>query len=600
MKSFLETENEMLLEVDLGDAALIIDELTDEEEPSSTAKKTVPTETEDAAIVEEPDFITSAISTVGEGIKDYAMWGVSIWAGKKVLGKVFGGGINSRLLTLAEKSIESSDIKAMKVGMWRKLLMSSGVQGAPTLTKPAVAMEFAKMSWRGAALLASRIGGAAIANPWATLGITIAIGGIFAWFKLVGDKAKKEILEIWSRGVYTPILITTSPFVQEIVKLIGSSLTISERISWQSSDILCKKYGQSESLTALRILPVKSRLENEVTNEKMAEFVAELDSSLSASKTLQFLINDTDSKTWKDYIDKINESYSGLNISSTKTSTDYNAIRGYVTKYKLEDEEKYGFAVAEEADGWYSTGFDAFEPGMLAMGWADWLFSKEFINNTNSYSKITEDRRLLYYAAEMMWGIKGIGTEPFVVSIEEFCKVIEKLVVGKPGPWSDVDFIKNMEFGVVSDDGSYKKINNFQAFLNESVAEHLKALEKSLLGYDKKFPYTSATVAISLYFLFQRILEQIEYNFVLHFTRIKNLTDVDPKEILKIAEESGNESLIDSVKKWMNKANTVAKSNNGEVGVEAEKPVLAQSVQAEATIKRVKELIAQSGKKFKG
>lgn len=335
---------------------------------------------------------------------------------------------------------------------------------------------------------------------WATIwaGLTSAIGlsmigvglAIWGFLYLMGDPDMYEIKELWKNGRHQKN--PTNSKVKEIYKLVAGGLYASKNAGMYFIGKINKESTSSGKFT-IRIMDEKKSTQYV---EKYMTEINELGELIIKSPLVTDLfVGDQDS-----WVGDIEDQYAGYNVSGKSNSEDYTSLKNYVEKYMLEnggdDKNPYKVSVAEEAEGFYDTAFGLNIPGMSTLGYASWMLSEECLNQTNSTYNITT-RKWIHEAMRPFWIFNVDNLDASNFGLNEFSK-FSKSIIGKDSLLSDVGFLKQLEWGILSEDGKYTTKGTFEDLIKQ-VGPFITKYLKYNAASNKKVPVTNVTLAFGCF-----------------------------------------------------------------------------------------------------
>lgn len=376
-------------------------------------------------------------------------------------------------------------------------------------------------------------------------GVAIAVWGTFY---LIGDLDMYEILELWSGGKHGDKATDRDyeEHVENTYKAAGSGLLSAKITGLTFLSRLNAKY-QKEGKITIRLRDSEKVVE--ANAEEYLKLYEILDRELDDVPLITEIFAGKDEKEW---VEKVKENYHGLNVSGRKNIDNYDILKAYVTKYMLEDEDDpknpYMESVAEESEGWYSTFFENFIPGMSPLGWASWMLSEEYLNNMNSVTKL-KSREWLYKAMNSYWIAKVENLDASSFTVEQFAQMSTH-VLGNGILTKKLHVLNNLEYGIINDNAEYKRLGTFQELLRLTGKFNTEMLLNTAKS-DKKVPVTNVTLSFALMHSTYSLLYVLYEGLVMQLALLQIASGIDQGE-RKVLDKYGVGDEYDSGKRLDN------------------------------------------------
>lgn len=452
----------------------------------------------------------SMVTNVAETLTTYVGMGlVAKFAFKKLGGWLVGSAISKAGAAAVAKSsfavgTTAAAAGAAKVSIFTKALSALGVKSAVAATTTGTTTGlWGAGFWTGIgrSLL---MGGKAILSFFTTAaGVTVLAAAAVVWgfFYLRGNPDMYEIKEIWENGKHKKS--TSKTKIKNIYKSVAGGLFASKTAGLSFLGKLNDSF-KGEGKFTIRISDDQKSLKYV---EEYMKGIEKLGESITESSLMNEILAG-DSK--EDWIDEVFDQYAGFNVSGRKDVDDYISMKAYVSKYMLEndDDEKnpYKMSVAEESEGWYDTFFDNFIPGMNTIGWASWMLSEEYLNQANSTHNIT-NRKWLHQIMRSYWNNRVDNLDASNFGIQEFQKYC-KMILGNDSLLTDIGFLRQLEYGVLNEDGKYTTKGSFEDLLKQ-VGPFVTKFLKANAASDKKVPVTNVTLAFATFWASYALMASI-------------------------------------------------------------------------------------------
>lgn len=472
----------------LNELALNVDDTNNDEE----------TEKPKALNVDDGTTLGVSVGETATSLFGYA--GMTL-IGAKVL-KMIGGKILSKSIvvqgvkaalanqvataagTTAVKGAVATTTTATKIGLFKSFFSTLGFQKSIAIgAKPTLLGKLGYGLGASVKAIASFLASSA--------GLAVAAVGVAVWafFYLRGDPTMYEILELWNDGRHNKK--PKNDKVKKTYELAAGGFFAAKTQGLSIASVLNSK-TENKGMFTIRIKDENfpdSLIEEYFSIEKIYE-------KLSNNPLLTEIFYGETNNEW---IDKIHSNYAGLSISGKTRIDDYNSLKSYVSKYMLEnsDDSKnpYKMSLAEESEGWYDTAFGLNVPGMNELGWASWMCSEEYLNNSNSVVSL-QSRTWLYEILNSYWLYKVSDLNASAFNRNDFIKIVERFV-GKGTPLSNPELLASLEYGILTEDAQFYSKGNFVDLLpliGSSISKNLKAIAAS----DKKVPISNVTLAFAM------------------------------------------------------------------------------------------------------
>lgn len=373
-------------------------------------------------------------------------------------------------------------------------------------------------------------------------GITVGViaVGVFVTLYLAGNSEMKEIFQIWKDGRHGP---NKGSDAKEVYKNVSAGLYAAKLVGISFLKYICSKYPEGHFII---------RIKDEKNSEQYIEdYFTKMDFLGEALAKSDLMTNIFAGEKASDWVDEIEKEYAGLQVSGRKKTDNYDIMKAYVIKYMLEDESAaenyYKKELAEEAEGWFSTFFDNFIPGMSILGWSSWMISESYINNINTLVDLKQ-RPWLWEVAKTYWTykVKDLSIEDF--SIDDFAK-LSKRITGKDSIVSNPNFLKQLEYGYLTEEGQYFKEGTFEELLKRcgKYVTH-KSMENA--QNSKAIPVTNLTMSFSALYATYSLLFNIYEGAVTYLALMQlvgSISDAERKILgkYKVDDEYDSGEIVD-------------------------------------------------------
>lgn len=334
--------------------------------------------------------------------------------------------------------------------------------------------------------------GVMLANPYVWVGVGVSALGVGAYYYLRGNEDMYEIDEIWKDGKHTK---NPKDKQKIIYDLISSALFKASIIGFTSTNTILEKYKAT-------IRPLDINAKN----------VQDYDNLLVGFEDIRKLIINFSKPDIGSWYKTVLDEYAGLPISGSKKLDNYTAMKAFVTKYMLEnddsDKNPYGVELAEEAEGWFSTMFDNFKPGMTELGYSAYLLSEEYLNSLNKNGLLKQG--YLKSIATSQWIINVSQMNDNNINSEDFVRILKSISNNKSKlTVNDINFLCVAKAEGEGEDLKYVKKLSIEEFIKEVAKEIKKEFEKNLDGAKEILPYTNVTFAFAVRCAFVTMVEAI-------------------------------------------------------------------------------------------
>lgn len=334
----------------------------------------------------------------------------------------------------------------------------------------------------------------ALTNPigWVTLGVVATSVG--AYYYLKGNEDMYEIGEVWKTKKHSK---NTTKQTKTIYNLMASALYKASSIGYISTNTILEKYKGI-------IRPVDINKEN----------IKDYDNLLvSLGDVRDKIVRYTDLPDVGIWYKIVTEGYDGLPVSGSRKLDDYTAMKSFVVKYMLEnddsDKNPYGVELAEEAEGWFSTMFDNFIPGMTELGYSAYLLSEEYFNSLNK-SGYLKTRQNLKNLMASQWVMNVVDMSDSNINSEDFVRILKSLSGNSSKiTLKDINILSVVTVSGEGDNIKYTKVLTIEQLIKEIAKNIRQEFEKNLDGADEILPYTNVVFAFALRCAFVSVIEAI-------------------------------------------------------------------------------------------